>query len=111
MTVGEAHKYIWQYIIDNFEWLERDCTMSLLKLKAMAVSKLKQEGLLSSEEVELLAWHNYCALCSVYVSCVQCPLRDCTKSDSLYGKAFKHDLEAAEKIRDVRFGKENKEIC
>lgn len=108
MTVGEVHRYIWEYVVDNFEWLTRDYTMSLLKLKAMAVSRLRQAGRLNERQVERLAWRNYCVLCAAYNSCVQCPLGGCTKNDSLYMRAFRHDIDAAEKIRDVRFGKENK---
>lgn len=96
MTYMEAHRLIWQYVVDRI-----DAHRQLDVVKRDAVDVLYNLGLITNGQREELRINQCCALCVMY-DCATCPLGGCNGDDSLYRRVWEWaDREAAERIRDI----------
>lgn len=113
MLASEAHKFIWDKVIEKMKELGDDFDIDeLFLVKREAVMSLGEEGLISQDNASELLRRHSCVLCLVFrcqmarlSSKPMCPLRTCDeKLGSLYYRVYKdRDIKAAEKIRDVVF--------
>lgn len=122
MLASEAHKFIWDKVIEKMKELGDDFDIDeLFLVKREAVMSLGEEGLILLDNMsELIGRRHSCVLCLVFrcqmarlSSKPMCPLRTCDeKLGSLYYRVYKdRDIKAAVKIRDVVFSdKEDNEL-
>lgn len=121
MRASEAHRFIWDKVIERMRKLGDYFDIDeLFLVKREAVMSLGEEGLISQDSASELLRRHSCVLCLVFrcqmartSSKPLCTLRTCDeKLGSLYCRVYRdRDIKAAKKIRDVVFSvKEDMEL-
>lgn len=104
------HKFIWAYIYKEVEDYKDRNIINLPKnfnfkeMKNKALSLLLEERIITDVLMDWLSTHNFCVLCLIFdwseKGCIECPLKDCNSSRSMYQQARKGSLSA---IRDIYY--------
>ena len=96
------HKRIWNGVLQDIHNSNGEID-NLLFIKDCYIQDMIDENEVSKQTLKWVYKNSACVFCALFSEyfCNNCPLHDCTQSDSLYQLVLKGSEEACVKIRDL----------